>query len=109
MKRRRAARNIQQASDLPCGFTLRGPFKAFEFSRRERDTINDSVDRQPSACVSMKIHRHKLQYRPISFDAVQERRAAFVRSERDCRHRTAAVVDGHREATADPELSGLVE
>ncbi len=109
MKCRRAARNIQQASDLPCGFTLRGPFKAFEFSRRQRDTINDPVDRQPSACMSMKIHRHELEHRPILLDAALERRAALVRGECDRRDRATRVMHGHREATADTEMRRLVE
>ena len=68
---------------------LRGPFEAFEFSRRQRDTIDDPIDRQPSACVSMKVHRHELQHRPILLDAALERWAAFICGERNRRDRTA--------------------
>ncbi len=88
---------------------MRSPFEAFEFSRRQRDTINDPIDRQPSACVSMKIHRHELQHRPIVLDAALKRRATFVRGERDRRDRATGVVNGHCEATADPELRRLSE
>jgi hypothetical protein len=109
MKRRRAAGNIQEASDFPCGFPLRGPFQAFELSRRQRDAINHPIDRQPSAYVCMKIHRHELQHAPILLDAALECRAAFVRGESDRSDRTTGVADGHCEATADPELRRLVE
>jgi len=34
MKRRRAARDIQEAPDLPSGLPLRRPFEALQFARR---------------------------------------------------------------------------
>jgi hypothetical protein len=42
--------------------------------RRQCDAVNDAIDRQPLACVTMKIHCHRLQRRPILLDAPLERR-----------------------------------
>jgi hypothetical protein len=71
--------------------------------------VDDAIDRRPSACVSMKIHRHELQHRPILLYAALECGAAFVRGERDRRDRTTGVVHRHCEVAANPELRRLVE
>lgn len=108
MKRRRAARDVQKASDLLRRLSLRRPFEALEFAWRQRNTVDDAIGHKPPPRLGMKIHRHELEDAPVLLDTALEGRAAFVGRECDRCDRPARIVNWNGEPRANAEMSRLV-
>lgn len=104
-----AARDTEDASDLPGRLTPGRPFEAFEFAGRQPHAVHKPIRHELATGMRVEIHRHELKHTSVLLDAMPEGGATLIGSKGNGGERPAAIMDRDSISAADPELGRLIE